>query len=248
MNHEALTEILTSLRLTTVTANLLTVSMEAEKRKLSYEQFLAELLQAEVLERANQRKKMLLKQSKITKDKALETFRYQEREGVSEKQIQRLATGDWVKSGKNLVLYGEIGVGKSHLSEGLIRALCARGFRCLFITTAKLIEDLKRAKQNLDLSPMFKRLDKFDLLVCDELGFIPQNQEGGELFFQLISHRYERKSILITTNLPYSEWVTVFHNKITTAAAVDRIIHHCETLNIMGTSGRLEAAKQTPQS
>ena len=247
MNHLQLTESLKHLRLQTFANELQNLTMQAETKRLSYGQFLAELVQAEISYRAAQRKKTLLAQSKVNSNKDLCDYNYTLREGISEKQITRLSQGEWLKTGTNLVLYGDIGVGKTHLAAGLIKKLCELNYRCYYSTTAKLIEDLSKAKRDLDLAGYMKRLDKFDLLVCDELGYSPQNQEGGDLFFQLIAHRYERKSILITTNLPYSEWQKVFYNPVTTAAAVDRIIHHCETINIMGPSGRTTHAKEKMQ-
>ena len=111
------------------------------------------------------------------------------------------------------------------------------------ILARPLIEKLLEAKTGLTLVSLWTRLDRYDLIVCDELGYIPQTKEGADLFFQFISQRYERKSLLITTNLTYSEWDKIFLNPITTAAAVDRIIHNCETFNIKGPSWRAETAK-----
>lgn len=247
MNHLELSEHLKTPKLYSVAKNLLQTALRAEDKKLSYEQFLAELIHVEIIQRSETRKKLLLAQSKINSNKCLESYDYNGRKGVSAQLINRLKTGEWLRQASNIVLYGDIGVGKTHLAVGLVRSLCELGFRCLYLPTNKLVEELSKSKRDLDLGGHFKRLDKFDLLVCDELGYIPQNQEGGELFFQLIAHRYERKSILITTNLPYSEWGKVFHNPVTTAAAVDRIIHHCETINITGKSGRQKYAEVSMQ-
>jgi len=152
--------------------------------------------------------------------------------------------GDFLKDGTNIVLYGEFGVGKSHLAEGLTRGLCELGHRCIFIPAQKLMNDMLEAKKNLTLASLFKKLDRFELLTIDELGYSSHNREGSDLFFQLISQRYERRSTIITTNLTYSEWDKLFSNPITTAAAVDRIIHRCETFNIVGPSWRAEEAKK----
>lgn len=238
MNHAQLSEAIKTLKLGTVAENLLATSVEAEKKKLTYEQFLSELLQLEVEHRREKRKHELIKQSKISSEKSLLDYKARPESGVTTAQLMRLAEGQWLKKGTNVVLYGDIGVGKTHIATGLVRSLCEKGFRCLFQTTTKIIEDLCRAKRDLSLGAHFKKLDAFDLLVSDELGYIPHTSDGAELFFQLISHRYERKSILITTNLPYSDWGKVFNTLSTTVAAVDRIVHHCETISIMGPSGR----------
>ena len=141
-------------------------------------------------------------------------------------------------------MQSDIGVGKSHLAEALTRELCQLGYRCLYTSVSSVIAELTLAQKNLTLTQYFKKLDRYDLITLDELGFTPESKDGADLFFQLISQRYERKSIIITTNLTYSEWNKVFLNPITTAAAVDRIIHHCETFNIQGDSGRTEEAEK----
>ena len=167
------------------------------------------------------------------------------RTGISAKQVTRLAEGDFVRQAANVVMYGSFGLGKSHLAMALTSQLCEAGFKCLFSSTHALIAGLLTAKRDLTLASLFKRLDRFDLIVCDELGYVPHDQDGADLFFQLISQRSERKSVMITTNLTYSEWELVFLNPRTTAAAVDRIIHNCETFNIGGDSWRgLEAKKR----
>jgi DNA replication protein DnaC len=142
------------------------------------------------------------------------------------------------------VLYGTFGVGKTHLALGITRALCQQGFKCYFNTAAKLMNYLIEEKKGLRLSKAERFLDKFDLIVCDELGYISATEEGAELFFQLIAARYERKSILFTTNLTFSQWDKVFLNQLVTQAAVDRILHHCKTFNIDGPSQRSEDAKK----
>jgi DNA replication protein DnaC len=157
----------------------------------------------------------------------------------------RLTEGDFVRQAFNLVFYGTFGVGKTHLVIALVESLCALGYKCLFTSTHSLINELLSTKRDLTLTALFKRLDRFDVIACDELGYVPHDQDGADLFFQLISQRTERKSMIITTNLTYSEWDRVFINPITTAAAVDRIIYRCETFNVKGPSWRgMEAKKR----
>jgi DNA replication protein DnaC len=134
-------------------------------------------------------------------------------------------------------------VGKSHLAMAIARELCQRDYRCLFTPTAALINELCIAQSNLTLSSLFRKFERYDLIILDELGYTPQTREGTDLFFQFISERYERKSLMITTNLPYSDWNKVFISEATTAAAVDTIVHRCETYNISGPSKRAEDAK-----
>ena len=234
MNHTELTASLKSLRLFAMAENYVEIAKIAEAKNLTYEKFLAALASAELTHKQIAKAKSLIKSAKFPVEKVLETYRFDGRRGITSTQLARLAEGQWVKKAENVIFFGTFGLGKTHIALGLLRSLCEIGFRCLFITTDKLIRDLTTAKKELTLTSLLRRLDNFDLIACDELGFVPQNQEGADLFFQFISQRYERRSLLITTNLTYSEWSKVFLNPITTAAAVDRIIHHSETFNIEG--------------
>lgn len=244
MKHEELVNTLKRLRLYTASREYVEVAKQAEKEKMTYEQYLANLIQVELRVRERNRLKKLIHEAKIPISKTLEEYNFNIREGITEMQIQRLSTGEFLRQGGNVVFYGGIGVGKTHLAIVLAYKLCELGYRCLYNSTTVLINQLLEAKKNLELNAFFKKLDRYDLIVCDELGYIPQTQEGADLFFQLISQRAERKSLLITTNLTYSEWDKVFLNALTTAAAVDRIIHNCQTFNIKGPSYRTIVAKK----
>jgi DNA replication protein DnaC len=243
MNHESLIEGLKKLRLHAMVEEYSAIALTFEKERKSFEQYLAKLVEIETEHKRQSKISRLIKQADLPKGKILETYDYSKREGINAKQINRLAEGHFLKDATNIVFYGTFGVGKSHLAEGLVRALCEKGYRCLFVTVSKLINELQAAHQSLSLASMLKRLDQYDLLAIDELGYSPHTKEGADLFFQLISQRYERRSVLITTNLTYSEWDQVFINKTTTAAAIDRIIHKCETFNIIGPSKRAEDAR-----
>jgi DNA replication protein DnaC len=198
----------------------------------------------ELTHKAELKIKRLFKDAKLPLEKRIEHFDFGQVGGISDLEFKRLAKGDFVREGSNVVFYGSFGVGKTHLGIALIRELVKNNIRCLFTSTHNLIEQMLEAKKNLMLQNLFKRIEKYDLLVCDELGYIAQTQDGADLFFQLLSLRSERKSVLITTNLTYSEWDRVFINPLNTAAAVDRIIHKCETFNIKAPSWRSEEAKK----
>ncbi len=242
MSHEELISGLKKLNLSTIAANYVQTAKNADQGKLTYEQYLAELIQAELLEKNALRVNRFIKEAKLLLPKTIDTYDFSQRTGITLKQVKHLAEGNFVREAANVVLFGSFGVGKTHLALALTQMLCEAGLRCYFSSTHGLIEQLLKAKRNSDLASLFRRLDRFDLVVCDELGYIPHEQDGADLFFQLISQRSERKSMLITTNLTYSEWDKVFINPLTTAAAVDRIIHKCETFNIQGPSWRREVA------
>jgi DNA replication protein DnaC len=244
MTHEELATNLKALGLMTMLSQYVETAKAAEKKKSTYEQYLSFLAKAELDAKSHARRQRLIQEAKLPRSKRIETYNWENREGISLAEFNRLATGDFLKEASNIVFYGGLGVGKSHLAEALILKLCELGKRCYFTSTHMLIEQMIDAKKNLTLTQLLKKLDRYDFLVLDELGYLPQTRDGADLLFQLISQRDERKSILITTNLTYAEWDRVFVNPLNTAAAVDRIIHKCETFNIQGPSWRSETAKK----
>jgi DNA replication protein DnaC len=243
MKHEELMSGLKRLRLPAIAKEYSEIAKDCEKSKQSFEQYLLALVNCELRDKDRLKTERLQKEAKLPLVKLVSDFDFSKRSGITAKEVARLCQGDFIKSKGNVVLYGTFGIGKSHLAMAVTRSLCERGFRCLFTSTTNLINDLLVAQKTLTLATVFNRLDRYDLITLDELGYTPQNQEGADLFFQLISQRYERKSLMITTNLTYGEWDKVFLNKSSTAAAVDRIIHNCETFNILGPSWRAETAK-----
>jgi DNA replication protein DnaC len=244
LKHEELISGLKQLHLNDMATQYVEIAKHSEKEKRTYEQYLAKLVQIELAAKHQQKVARLIKEAKIPLHKGLDGYNFDVRTGITAKQFNRLATGEFVRKAENVVFFGSFGVGKTHLAIALTGILCSAGFRCLHTTTHGLINQLLAAKRDLALASLFKRLDKYDLIVCDELGYVPHDQDGADLFFQLISQRSERKSLLITTNLTYSEWDQVFLNARTTAAAVDRVIHHCETFNIGGETWRGLIAKK----
>jgi len=245
MKHEQLLGGLKALHLHQIAREYVEISKLSEKDKKTYEQYLAKLIEIELNEKHRLRTARLLKAAKVPLAKSVDSYNFDIRTGVTAQQINRLATGDFVKQAGNVVFYGGFGMGKSHLAIALTSRLCELGFKCYFSSVHNLITDLVAAKRELTLTSLSKRLDKFDLIVCDELGYVAHDRDGADLFFQLISQRAERKSMLITTNLTFSEWEQVFLDARTTAAAVDRVIPNCETFNIGGDeSFRARLAKE----
>jgi DNA replication protein DnaC len=244
MKHEELISGLKTLHLNDMATQYVEISKISEKEKRTYEQYLAKLVQIELAAKHRLKVERLTREAKIPLYKNVDTYNFDLRTGITAREINRLATGDFIRKAANVVFYGSFGVGKTHLAIALAGKLCEAGFKCLYSSTHGLINQLIMAKRDLALASLFKRLDKFDLIVCDELGYVPHDQDGADLFFQLISQRNERKSLLITTNLTYSEWDKVFLNLRSTAAAVDRVIHNCETFNIDGPSWREIEAKR----
>lgn len=244
MTHDELVVNLRKLNLHAMADGYIEASRAAEKARLTYEQYLAGLTAAELAHKTDQRIRRLTKEASLPLEKRLDGYDFTMRTGISPAEFSRLASGEFVREASNVVFYGDFGVGKTHLAIALVRELVKRNVRCYFTSTHTLIEQMLEAKRNLTLLPLFKKLDRFDLLICDELGYIAQSQDGADLFFQLISQRAERKSFLITTNLTYSQWDKVLVNPLNTAAAIERIVHKCETFNITGPGYRIEEAKK----
>lgn len=244
MKREELESGLKRLYLNAIAKDYVAIAKEHETKKRSYEQYLASLVDLELQDKDRLRQERLIKAAKIPVLKLIEDYDFSKREGITAQVVSRLCEGDFVRKAGNVVFYGSFGLGKSHLAMAITRNLCQKGFRCLYTSTASFVNELCAAQKTLTLSSLFKRLDRYDLITLDELGYTPQSQEGADLFFQLISQRYERRSLMITTNLVYSEWGKVFMSSTATAAAVDRIIHNCETFNLQGESWRARVAKE----
>ena len=245
MKHEELLSGLKRLHLHQIAKDYVEASRSAEKEKNTYEQYLANLTQIELQAKHRLKVERLARTAKMPLRKSIATYNFAMRTGITAQEFSRLATGDFVKENANVVFFGGFGMGKTHLATALIEALCENGLRCLFTTAHGLINQLTLAKRDLTLTSLLKRLDKYDVIACDELGYVPHDPDGADLFFQLISQRAERRSIIITTNLTFSEWEQVFLNPRTTAAAVDRIIYKCDTFNIAGSeSFRSQEAKK----
>ena len=146
---------------------------------------------------------------------------------------------------ENLLIFGNPGTGKSHLSTALAREWCLQGRHIYFATAAALVQDLLLAKRDLRLNPLLKKLDKFEAIVIDDISYIPQDRDETDVLFLLIAERYEQRSLVVTSNLPFSEWGHIFKDQVTTTAAIDRLIHHASILELNGDSYHsTEAAKR----
>jgi DNA replication protein DnaC len=152
---------------------------------------------------------------------------------VSKAQIMALAAGDtWLEQGANVIMFGPPGGGKSHLAAALGMALVENGWRVLFTRTTDLVQKLQLARRNLDLEAAIAKLDKYHLLICDDLAYVTKDQAETSVLFELIGARYERRSLLVTANQPFGEWNKVFPDQAMTLAAVDRLVHHATILEM----------------
>lgn len=158
--------------------------------------------------------------------------------------MQLAQTTDWLARAQNCILLGPSGVGKTHLAASLARRCIELGKRVKFFAATALVQQLQDAKLQLQLYPLLKKLDRYDLLVLDDLGYVKKNETETSVLFELIAHRYERKSLLITANQPFSQWDSIFSDSMMTVAAIDRLVHHGVIIDVQAPSYRKAAASQ----
>lgn len=197
-----------------------------------YDKFLCEMMKLEVLQRQEAGQKRRIKKAKFPFTKTLDEFDYSRLEHVSESFIWELATCDFITKRQNIVMIGNPGAGKTHLSIALGMKACYAGFNVKFCTAVNLTNELAEAAQYHRLSKLEKSLSKVDLLIIDELSYLTFNRHQSEMLFQVISERSERASIIVTTNLQFSKWTDLFENEIMVAALIDRITFRSHVLNM----------------
>lgn len=219
----------------------------ARRESLSYERYLLELLRREREDRYHRRIQRWLHQSGLPLEKALDGFDRGRLPVKVNRQVSVLLEGGFLDRRENVLAFGPPGSGKTHLLCALGQELVHQGRRVLFRPCSLLVQELLIAKRELTLERLLKRLSRFDALILDDIGYVQQSREEMEVLFVLLAERYERGSILITSNLPFSKWEQIFKDPMTTAAAIDRLVHHAIILELNLPSYRLEASKQRVQ-
>ena len=239
-----LTKELRELRLPTIMANWRQAAEEAGRRGVPYAEYLAELVHQEILDRHDRRVNRRVKEAKFPSLKTLDTFDFDRQPGITREKLLGLARGDFVTRHENVVLLGEIGTGKTHLASAIGFACCQRGFRVRFMTAADLTTVLVESKSVDRLSRKLDQLARYDLVILDELGYVPFDRAGADLLFTFITRIYEQRSLIVTTNLPFERWSEVFQDATAAAAVIDRVVHHSTILQTAGKSYRLTAAEE----
>jgi DNA replication protein DnaC len=219
----------------------------AVQESLSYEQYLGELAEQECQMRRKNRIERWLRDSDLPVEKSLVRFDMKRLPAKVARQARMLLDGVFVDARENVLAFGRSGSGKTHLLCAIAQELVRSGRKVLFSPCSLLVQDLLIAKRDLKLSRYLKRLSKFDVLIIDDLGYVQQSREEMEVLFTLLAERYERGSVMITSNLPFSKWENIFKDPMTTAAAIDRLVHHSVILELNVPSYRLEQAKQVQQ-
>ena len=235
--------LLRSFRVAGFADNYPVVSEQAEKASLSYESFLYELAKIEAEERHVRRIDRLLRQSRLPADKTLETFKIGRVPSVSARLVGRLCEGSFLDQSENVLAFGNPGTGKSHLLCAIGHELVRRGRSVLNIRAFALVQRLLAAKRDLRLPEELKRLDRFECLLIDDLGYVQHQREEMDVLFTLFAERYERRSVMITSNLVFSKWDQIFKDPMTTTAAIDRLVHHAHILELNVESYRAEEAQ-----
>jgi DNA replication protein DnaC len=227
--------LLRSLNLTTIQQEYAPLSKRAEKENWTYERYLLSLCQIETENRRRRRIERNLKKSNLPDGKTLAAFEQSLLPAKIRRQIAVLLEGDFVERAENVLCFGLPGRGKSHLLCAIARELIInKGYEVLFTSTFSIVQRLLKAKQELTIESMLKKLDRYQVVLLDDIGYVQQSREEMEVLFTFLAERYERKSIMITSNLVFSEWDKIFKDPMTTAAAIDRLVHHSVIIELDG--------------
>jgi len=242
-----LKEILKELRLPTVREQYSELAEQARREGYCHEQYLLELLDKEREARRNKRIARYLKESKLPLEKSLAAFDLTRLPAKVANQVTVLLEGWFLERAENVLAFGNPGSGKTHLLCAIGLELIYKGRRILFQSCQLLAQELLAAKRDLDLPRVLKKFAKFDALIIDDIGYVKQSREEMEVLFTLLADRYERGSLMITSNLPFSKWERIFKDPMTTAAAIDRLVHHSVILELNLPSYRLEESKKNQE-
>jgi len=239
---------LKQLRLPTMGAEFEKLAREAAEANEAYEQYLLRLTELEVATRATNAIQTRIRAAGFPRAKDFDTFDFTAVPHLSKPKILELARGEWIDQRSNICLIGSPGTGKTHLATALGLAACRQGKRVRFTTASALVTRLEEAQKQYRLERFLAQLDKLDLLICDELGYLSFSRAGGELLFQVFGDRYERRSLLVTSNLAFGEWVQMFQGERMTAALLDRLTHKCHIFEMNGESFRFRESMKNKKS
>ena len=235
---------LEKLRLPTVRREWESVAVVCAGEGAAYGDYLLRLTERELIEREQRAAQRRVKSAKFPVLKTLDSFDFRAQPSINEALVRELATGEYLDARENVLLIGNSGTGKSHLAVGLGFAACAQGKRVRFWSATALVTQMLEIREQRDLKRFFNQMEKNDLLILDELGYVPFSKAGAELLFEIVSRAYERLSLILTTNLPFEQWTEVMGSERLTGAMLDRLTHRVHILEANGESYRLQDARK----
>lgn len=245
---ESLKMLLRALKLPSFSRYAEEIATKAEREGWSFGRYLHHLAEMEVEERKRRRIERYLKGSELPGEKTLATLNRSRLPAKVQKMLPTLCDGDFVERGDNVLCFGLPGRGKTHLVCAIGHELVQRGYRVLFTATFALVQRLLSAKRDLRLEKELGQLDGYDAVILDDIGYVQQSRDEMEVLFTFLAERYERRSVIITSNLVFSEWDRIFKDPMTTAAAIDRLVHHAVIVEMTGPSVRADEAKKRGES
>lgn len=246
--HLLLRSNLKQLRLPAMHAEFDKLAREAAAANEGYEQYLLRLTELEVTARASNAVQTRIRQADFPVPKDFDTFDFSAVPSLNKPKMLELARGEWIEQRFNICLVGSPGTGKTHIATALGLAACRLGKRVQFTTAAALVTRLETAQKQYQLDRVMTALDRTDLLICDELGYLSFSRGGAELLFQVFADRYERRSLLVTSNLAFSEWGQIFQGERMTAALLDRLTHRCHIFEMNSESFRFRESMKNKKS
>lgn len=238
---------LKQLKLATMLKQLESHLRNARENRQSYEEFLLNLTETEVLCRAENSLKRRLNEAKFPLMKPMETFDFESAPDLDARLIKTLSTCEFIEKKQNVIFLGRSGTGKTHLATALGIEACRKGFKTRFVTGCGIVNDLVEARDDKCLKRLLNRYARYDLLILDELGYVPFSVEGAQLLFQVLTERHEKKSIIITSNLGFADWTQIFEDPNLTSALLDRITHRAHIIQCVWDSFRLKDALKLKQ-
>jgi len=235
---------LKQLRLPTMVREYGKLGEQCAKEGATFEVFLLRLVESEMVDRERRATERRIKAAKFPVSKSLESYNFLDMPTLNKKLVVELSRCEWIGRRENVLALGNSGTGKTHIGLALGLAACQQGFRVRFTTAAALVHELIEARDEKRLLRYQKNLSRQELLIVDELGFVPLSKTGAEMLFEILSQRYERSSTLVTSNLPFAEWTEVLGSERLTGALLDRLTHHVHILEMNGESYRLKNSKK----
>ncbi len=242
--QEPLVHYLKQLHMPTIRYSCEEIADQARKESWSYEQYLLELIELECEARRKNRIARNLRSSKLPLSKTFDNFNRKRLPAKVATHLDVLTSGSFLDRSENILAFGNPGSGKTHLLCAIGHALIEQGKRVLFISCSQLVQDLLIGKKELELTKRLKKLSRFDAVIIDDIGYVQQSREEMEVLFTFLADRYEQGSLMITSNLPFSKWEQIFKDPMTTAAAIDRLVHHSVILELNIDSYRMEQARK----